>query len=40
MEKHLLKAIIVRITNGSMICPKGLFKTNEENRKKIILNII
>jgi radial spoke head protein 4A len=36
-EKHLLKAMIIRITFGSVIAPKGLFKTNEEKGKALIL---
>lgn len=34
-EKHYLKAVLVRITHGTNIVPKGLYKTNEENRKRI-----
>ena len=33
LEKHLLKSIIVRITYGSMIAPKGLYKIQEEKGK-------
>jgi hypothetical protein len=35
LEKHLLKSLIVRITYGSVICPKGVYRTNEENGKKL-----
>jgi len=30
-EKHYLKAVLVRITHGTNIVPKGLYKTNEDN---------
>jgi hypothetical protein len=36
LEKHLLKSLIVRITYGSVICPKGVYRTNEENGKYFI----
>lgn len=32
-EKHFLKALCVRIAHGSYVVPKGLYKTNDENRK-------
>lgn len=31
----MLKALIVRISNGSVIVPKGLFKLNEERENEI-----
>jgi radial spoke head protein 4/6 len=32
VEKHYLKAILVRITHGTVLVPKGLYKPNDENR--------
>ncbi|EGR33830.1 radial spoke head protein, putative [Ichthyophthirius multifiliis] len=34
-EKHFLKAQIVRITHGCELCPKGLYKLQDENDKEI-----
>lgn len=40
LEKHYLKAILVRITFGTQIVPKDYFKLNEDNRKLFILYYI
>lgn len=40
LEKHYLKAILVRITFGTQIVPKDYFKLNEDNRKIFILYYI
>lgn len=40
LEKHYLKAILVRITFGTQIVPKDYFKLNEDNRKILILYYI
>jgi radial spoke head protein 4A len=37
-EKHYLKALIVRITNGSVIVPRGLYKLNDENRNYLMIS--
>lgn len=34
-EKHYLKALIVRITYGSTMVPRGLYKSNDENPLEI-----
>jgi len=34
-EKHLLKTQIARITHSTVISPRGLYKTNDENAKII-----
>lgn len=38
-EKHLLRAQIARITFGTALVPKGMFKLNEENPSVIEENI-
>ena len=40
LEKHYLKAILVRITFGTQIVPKDYFKLNEDNRNIFILYYI
>ncbi len=40
LEKHYLKAILVRITFGTQIVPKDYFKLNEDNRKIFIFYYI
>lgn len=37
-EKHLLKALLVRISYGTSIVPKGLYKTQEEKGIFLIRN--
>jgi radial spoke head protein 4A len=32
-EKHLLKAQIVRISSASVLCPRGLYKVNDDNQR-------
>jgi radial spoke head protein 4A len=37
-ERHFLRAQIARITHSTMIVPRDLFKTNEENDRDVLLN--
>lgn len=37
-EKHYLRAQISRITHSTTLCPKNLFKLDEENPREIVEN--